>query len=89
MKRIERTSFVSPKPTSTYYHTLCSLGIWSEATYFLLFFHYLSYTFFQKNRNTKMRITFNPLKVKMKTINYQRLNYEKIYNSSTQCEVSV
>lgn len=34
MKRIERTSFVSPKPTSTHYHTPCSLGIWSEATYF-------------------------------------------------------
>lgn len=36
-----------------------------------------------------MRITFNPLKVKMKTTNYQRLYYEKIYNTSSQCKVSV
>lgn len=87
MKRLERTSFVSPKPTHTILPALWGFG--AKRRIFLLFFHYLSYTFFQKNRNTKMRITFNPLIIKMKTTNYQRLVYEKIYNTSSQCKVSV
>ena len=88
MKRMNGLPSSAQSPPS---HTTLPLfgDLERSDVFFLLFFHYLSYTFFQKIRNT---IMINPIKsliVNMKRIKYNIFKNEKVFNTSTQCEVSV